>query len=268
MPAKKPTDAAKPAPKKRTPPASRSSRRGPKASAAAKDRFLLAEEITGHTFSDIELLRRALTHPSVEQTGPLATYERLEFLGDAVIAFVVSDLAYNLFPDLREGELTRIRIGAVAGTTLSEVARGLGLDKAVDIGNREMRETGRGIDSALENVFEALVAALYLDAGLDVAREFVGQALGPFIRADMTVPEHPKSALMELTTAAGKRVFFDIVSAEGPPHEVVFTAHAVIDGEVLGTGVGKSKKAAETIAAEQALEALRKPASKKRRRRS
>jgi len=156
----------------------------------------------------------------------------------------------------------------VAGTTLSLVARELGLDSAVDIGNREMRETGRGIDSALENAFEALVAALYLDAGLEVARQFVVAALEPFIRPDMVVPEHPKSALMELATAAGKRVTFDIVSAEGPPHEVVFTAHALVDGKTLGTGVGRSKKQAETIAAEQALEALKKALAPKRRRRS
>jgi len=161
-----------------------------------EERLDLAERVTDHHFSDRDLLRRALTHPSVEQAEPLRTYERLEFLGDAVVSFVVSDMAYDLFPDLREGELTRIRIGAVAGTTLSEVARELGLDQAVDIGNREMRETGRGIESALENAFEALVAALYLDAGLDVARQFVVSALEPFIRPDMVVPEHPKSALM------------------------------------------------------------------------
>ncbi len=131
-----------------------------------------------------------------------------------------------------------------------------------------MRETGRGIESALENSFEALVAALYLDGGLDVARAFVTEALGPFIRPDMAVPEHPKSALMELATAAGKRVTFNIVSAEGPPHEVVFTADAIVDGKKLGTGVGSSKKQAETIAAEQALEALKKSLAPKRRRRS
>lgn len=235
---------------------------------AEQERLELAEQITGHWFADRDLLRRALTHPSVEQAEPLRSYERLEFLGDAVIAFVVSDRAYEMFPELREGELTRIRIGAVAGTTLSKVARQLGLDRAVDIGNREMRETGRGIESALENAFEALVAALYLDAGLEVARAFVTSALEPFIRPDMAVPEHPKSALMELATASGKRVAFDIVSAEGPPHEVVFTADAVVDGAVLGTGVGRSKKQAETIAAEQALEALKKSLAPKRKRRS
>jgi ribonuclease-3 len=232
------------------------------------ERLRLAEDITGHAFSDCDLLRRALTHPSVEQAEPLRSYERLEFLGDAVIAFVVSDRAYEMFPELREGELTRIRIGAVAGTTLSVVARELGLDRAVDIGNREMRETGRGIDSALENAFEALVAALYLDAGLEAARQFVVSSLEPYIRPDMTVPEHPKSALMELATAAGKRVTFDIVSAEGPPHEVVFTADAVVDGVVMGTGVGRSKKQAETIAAEQALASLKKSLASERRGRS
>ncbi len=240
----------------------------PSPSVSDDERLRLAEEITAHRFSDPDLLRRALTHPSVEQAEPLRSYERLEFLGDAVIAFVVSERAYEMFPELREGELTRIRIGAVAGTTLSVVARELGLDKAVDIGNREMRETGRGIESALENTFEALVAALYLDAGLEVARQFVVSALEPFIRPDMVVPEHPKSALMELATAAGKRVTFDIVSAEGPPHEVVFTADAVVEGEVLGTGVGRSKKQAETIASEQALKALKKSLAPQRRRRS
>ncbi len=233
-------------------------------SASDTGRLRLAEGIVGHRFVDTDLLRRALTHPSVDQAEPLRSYERLEFLGDAVISFVVSERAYEMFPELREGELTRIRIGAVTGTTLSEVARQLGLDEAVDIGNREMRETGRGIESALENAFEALVAALYLDAGLEVARDFVVSALGPFIRPDMLVPEHPKSALMELATAEGRRVSFDIVSAEGPPHEIVFTANAIVDGKTLGTGVGRSKKQAETIAAEQALEALRRPAKKGR----
>jgi ribonuclease-3 len=220
------------------------------------ERFALAEKVLGHSFADRDLLRRALTHPStVDQGDPLDSYERLEFLGDAVLAFAVADATYRRFPSAREGEMTRIKASAVSGRSLTAIAKELGLERAIAIGHRET--SARGINSALENTFEALLGALYLDAGIETAMEFARRTLDPRLSADASVHEHPKSALMELAAASGRPVSFDIVEIEGPAHERTFTSQVSVDGEVLGSGRGASKKEAETAAAVEALAAMR-----------
>jgi ribonuclease III len=210
-----------------------------------------AESATAHTFTDREILRRALTHPSaVEDRDPDAYYERLEFLGDAVLGFVIAEEIYRRFPAMPEGGMTRIRVSIVSGTTLARVAAELGLADAIVFGESERGTGGRGMSSALENVYEALTAALFLDAGLAAEA------------ADS--PENPKSALQELTQAHGDAPSYSVISQDGPPHERTFTVAVEVAGKVLGEGTGHSKKEAEAAAAEAALKRLKQRTRRRR----
>jgi len=220
-----------------------------------ESRLALAEEILQHRFADRELLRRALTHPSAfEHQDPDSGYERLEFLGDSVVNFLVAEEMYARFPHLDEGRMTRLKIALVAGSTLSQVASELGLADALILGESERGTGGRGMTSALENVYEALSAALYLDAGMGATRAWVERTLGPLVVEDATLlADHPKSALQELVQSRGEAPVYEILAEEGPPHDRVFTAQVSVGGRVLGTGVGRSKKEAEMAAAAEAL---------------
>lgn len=221
-------------------------------------RLSIAERVLGHTFGDRELLRVALTHPSaIESRDPGRYYERLEFLGDAVVGFIIAEEVYRRFPDMPEGGMTRIRVSVVAGTVLSEVAGALGLEAAILFGESVMGTGKRGLTSALENVYEALTAALYLDAGLDAARAWVLGTLGPRISEDVAVSlENPKSRLQELTQARGDTPVYRMMGHEGPPHDRTFSVVVEVGGETLGEGVGRSKKEAEAAAAAAAIERL------------
>jgi ribonuclease-3 len=213
------------------------------------------EDLVGHRFADRSLLEQALTHPSfADEAGVRADYERLEFLGDAVLGLVVVEEVFRRHPDLPEGVMTKMKIAVVAGSTLSEVAASLHLDDLLRFGLSERGTGRRGMDSALENAFEALVGALYLDAGLEVARRFVLESLGDRIEPDIVEGiEHPKSRLQEIVQASGDAPAYAIVSAQGPPHERTFVAEVSVGGKVLARGSGASKKEAEMNAASEAL---------------
>ncbi len=221
----------------------------------------VAEAATGHVFSDRALLRQALTHPSaVEHKDPGAYYERLEFLGDSILGFVIAEEIYRRYPELDEGGLTRIKVSVVAGSVLAPVAERLGLADALIVGESEIGTGGRGLASALENVFESLTAALYLDAGPEAARAWVLDNLGPLINADAAQsPENPKSLLQELVQSRGDTVSYRILSHDGPPHDRLFTAAVEVGGREVGQGTGRSKKEAEAAAAADGLKALAKP---------
>jgi len=228
----------------------------PDADLAAK--LEIAQRIVGHRFKDQELLRRALTHPSaVEDRDPTCYYERLEFLGDSIVGFFIAEELYTRFPLMAEGGMTRIKVSAVAGSVLASVAAQLGLSDALILGESELGTGRRGLNSALENVFEALVAALYLDAGIDEARRWVLATLGPLISEEVaSYPENPKSALQEIVQSRGESAVYRIDSQEGPPHARVFKASVEVAGAVIGTGSGRTKKEAEAAAAAAALEAV------------
>ena len=235
----------------------------------ARDAIAIAERALGHRFADRELVRRALTHPSaVEDRDPDAYYERLEFLGDSVLGYLISEEIYRRFPSMSEGGMTRIKVSIVSGATLARVASDLGLADAIIVGQSERGTGGRGLSSALENVYEALTAALYLDAGVRAARKWVLATLGPLISYDVAAsPENPKSALQELTQAKGETPKYRVVSQEGPPHNRTFTCVVEVDGQPVGEGSGRTKKEAEAAAAEAALERLQQPVKKRRSRR-
>lgn len=218
-------------------------------------KLAIAEEVLGHRFADRTLLQRALTHPSaVEDRDPELYYERLEFLGDSIVGFVIAEELYGRFPGMTEGGMTRIKVSVVSGHTMARVARELGLDRAIILGESVLAAGGRGMNSALENAFEALTAALYLETGLDEARAWVLGTLGSLISEEAAdTPENPKSMLQELVQASGDTPSYRITGHVGPPHDRTFTAVVKVGGEVVGEGSGRSKKEAEVAAATAAL---------------
>ncbi|MCL2024618.1 MAG: ribonuclease III [Coriobacteriia bacterium] len=222
-----------------------------------KERIKIVEELTDHSFAEPTLVLRALTHPSAVERRPLESYERLEFLGDAVLSLVVGEEAYRRFPDADEGMLTKIRIALVSGETLRRVSMNLRLDRLIVLGSSEQSAASRGMGSALEDVFEALVGALYLDGGFDIAAAWILQVLGENItREAADEATSPKSQLQERMQAAGKRIKYRVVSRSGPVHAPHFTAEVLLDKKLSGTGTGETKKAAEAAAARDALTQL------------
>ncbi len=219
------------------------------------------EKILGLRFRDRNLLQQALAHRSFlnEQDGSsLDSYERMEFLGDAVLELVVSNELYQRLPDLNEGELTKARAALVCGESLSQLAQTLSLGEFLFLGKGEEASGGRQRESLLAAAFEAVVAAIYLDQGYDQARQFIlstlAEQLEEFCRQG-TPPENPKSRLQEHFQALGRpSPRYRLVSAEGPDHSPVFTIEAVVEDQVVGTGQGGKKAEAERSAALDALE--------------
>lgn len=223
------------------------------------ERLATAESILGHTFSDRRLLRSALTHPSAVEGEPVsASYERLEFLGDSILGAIVATALFTSYPTLDEGRLTRLKVSLVSGATLSEVGRELGLDHLIIFGPSESGTGARGLHSALENVYESLVGALYLDAGLDDTRKFIMRTLQPHLAADRAErPENPKSYLQEVVQReGGEPPAYKLVDTNGPAHAPTFTSVVLVNGVRAGKGSGSSKKEAEGAAARDALERL------------
>ncbi|MDI6712989.1 MAG: ribonuclease III [Anaerosomatales bacterium] len=215
------------------------------------------EQAIGHRFADRSLLETALTHPSwaAEHEGA-RDYERLEFLGDAVLGMVVAERLFAAFPDTAEGELTKRKIAAVSGQRLARAVREHSIAEAILVGLGE-RDTGREKDSILENVAEALIGAAYLDGGLEAARAVVERLLGDLASLDEAPPPDPKSALQELTQARGLGLpAYRLVETSGPPHARRFVVEVSVAGEPVSRGSGRSKRAAEKVAAQRALDAL------------
>lgn len=217
-----------------------------------------AEEILDYKFSDESLLLAAITHPSATEGRSVKfSYERLEFLGDSILGAIVASRAFHDFPDLDEGGLTRIKVALVSGSSLSHVAAGLEFAEIIVFGSSETGTGKRGLHSALENVYEAVVAALYLDGGIEAATRFVETTLIPRMSADMAKePENPKSALQEKLQEDGITPTYKLVETQGPPHDRTFVSQVFAGVQGLARGVGRTKKEAESQAAKSALAAL------------
>ncbi|QWT17120.1 ribonuclease III [Collinsella sp. zg1085] len=223
------------------------------------EKLARAETICAYSFKQKSLLRQALTHPSA--VGDQATgqsYERLEFLGDSILGSVVAAALYEAYPSFDEGKLTRLKVSLVSGMTLSEVGEEQGITECIFLGASELGTGSRGMHSALENVYEALVGALYLDGGIEAAESFIMRTLRPHLAADRAErPENPKSYLLERVQADRLGLLtYKMVDVSGPPHQPRFTAVALLDGARQGKGTGSSKKEAEAAAALDALERL------------
>jgi len=186
--------------------------------------------------------------------------ERLEFLGDAILNFIVTKKLYEEFPQLPEGELTEIRAALVCRDTLVELASSLKLGDWLLLGRGEEANGGRAKESNLANAMEALIGALYLDQGIAKARRFILRQLKPElekIKAGKITPNY-KALVQELIQGQKKPTpVYRLVEATGPDHSKQFTAEILVEGEALGKGVGKSKKVAESQAARAAWEKLR-----------
>lgn len=222
-------------------------------------RLARIEEICGHEFSDHKLLRSAITHPSAVEGEPVdASYERLEFLGDSILGSVVALALFKTYPDFDEGKLTRLKVSLVSGMTLSQVGQELGIDECIIFGASETGTGARGMHSALENVYEALVGALYLDGGWEAAEAFIMRTLKPHLATERAEhPTNPKSFLQECVQRDRMDPpSYKLVGSSGPAHEPTFTAVTIVDGVRRGRGTGSSKKEAEAAAALDALERM------------
>ncbi|MDH3471191.1 MAG: ribonuclease III [Acidimicrobiia bacterium] len=212
----------------------------------------------GHEFEDGGLLRVALTHASAaaEGAGPI-TFERLEFLGDAVLELAISDYLYLNYPDLPEGEMTKTRASVVNENVLADVAVALGVDEALLLGRGEEEGGGRNKPSILSDSLEAVLGALYLDAGFERARSVIVEHWGSLIESHVAMPGEKdfKTRLHELVAAEGKKLDYSF-QEEGPDHRKTFRVAVEIDGQLVGTGTGSSKKRAQQEAARRSLESL------------
>ena len=215
----------------------------------------------GITFSRLELLNTALTHKSyANEFEPRLKYnERLEFLGDAVLGLAAGTYLFENFTDLTEGELTKMRSSVVRQSTLTRLAMEIGLGELLQVGPSEWFE-GRERPSNLEDAMEALIGAIYLEHGWEVARDFVfRQFAHEFEHVAATgIPKDYKSKLQEVIQSYQplKKISYVSLNSSGPDHMKTFEAAVLINGKVFGSGVGRSKKSAEQEAARVALKKL------------
>lgn len=217
----------------------------------------LLEELGVHL--DPELLVLSLTHRSfAHEAGGIPTNERLEFLGDAVLGLVAAEALFRRHPDRPEGDLAKMRAASVSQRALAAVARRLSLGDYILLGKGESQTRGFDKDSILSDTVESLIGAVYLSHGLEEARSFVHRLLDSTLdaAADLGAGLDWKTSLQEAAAERSVGAPEYTSEGEGPDHARIFTAHVIIDGEILGTGQGTAKKHAEQIAAEQAYIAL------------
>ena len=219
------------------------------------------ETAIGYRFKNITLLQNALTHSSYANErwhNSLMSNERLEFLGDSVLGMVVAEYLYKTFPDRPEGELTRMRADMVCETTLAAVAGRIDLGRHLMLGNGEEQGGGRTRDSILADAVESVIAASFLDGGMEAARNFIEK----FILVEVPVKKMHnadyKTALQELVQQKKNQTLtYALVGESGPDHDKRFEVEVSLNGRVIGTGSGSSKKRAEQMAAQSALENLK-----------
>ena len=223
------------------------------------------EAALGHRFQQRDWLERALTHSSRRQEAAVTPgaedNEKLEFLGDAVLGALVSEYLVTSFPDWSEGQLSKSRAKLVNATSLHAAARRLRLGPYLRLGRGEEKTGGREKPAVLADAYEAIVAAIYLDAGLDAARKFVRSSLlEPAMGAgaqQLGQPDH-KSGLQELLQARGRPpAVYRVTSEKGPDHRKTFVVEVCVAGQPVASGMGANKKEAEQAAARLALEQLR-----------
>ena len=218
------------------------------------------ETAIGYRFQNISLLQNALTHSSYANErwhNSLLSNERLEFLGDSILGMLVAEYLYKNFPDRPEGELTRMRADMVCETTLAAAANRIGLGEHLLLGHGEERFGGRSRNSILADAMESVIAASFLDGGIEAALKIVQQ----FILVEVPVTKlhnaDYKTALQELVQQKKNQVLsYALVGQSGPDHDKQFDVEVSLNGTVVGKGTGRSKKRAEQDAARVAIEKL------------
>ena len=223
------------------------------------DNFAEIESIVGYKFKDRGLLEVAMTHRSYIHECPIerVSYERLEFLGDAILEFVVSKELFKKYPEKSEGELTKLRASLVCEYTLSQIVKLLGLGEYIFLGQGENNSGGRNRSSILCDIFESILGAIYLDGGMNAATRYVKKHL----LSDSDIVKESaffdaKTSLQEYAQALGHRVTYKIIKETGPAHNKTYFAACFIDDKEYGRGEAGSKKLAEQIAAHRTLTQL------------
>lgn len=218
------------------------------------------EKRLNYKFKNIDLLKNALVHSSYanEVRGNVHSNERLEFLGDSVLSIIVSEHLYNKFPNMPEGELTRMRASLVCEKSLCEFSRELGIGKYLKLGKGEDKNGGRERDSILADAFEAVLAAVYLDGGMDAAKAHIMNTVLRDIKhcEDDTFKDYKTTLQEVIQRNPEESVSYILVNESGPDHNKSFTVEVHLNSNVIGKGTGKSKKQAEQMAAKQALELM------------
>lgn len=218
------------------------------------------EDVISYKFNNKSLLETALTHSSfVNENRKYASedYQRLEFLGDSVLGFLTAEYLFSK-ENITEGIMTRMRSELVSEKALYEVAKAIDLGKYIRIGKGEEHMGGRERPSVLSDIVESVTAAIYLDSGMDAAKDFVMRfVLNDVHMASAEVSDDYKSALQELIQHDPSNILnYELIEEKGPDHSKTFTFAALLNGEVVGTGSGSTKKSAEQAAARNALEKL------------
>lgn len=215
------------------------------------------ENKIGYNFKNRKLLKIALTHSSFanESGGKFVSYERLEFLGDSVLGIITSDYIFRTFPHLPEGELTKLRATLVCEKQLCVFSQELGLKKFIKLSRGERHCMGQNRPSILADVFEAICAAIYLDSGMEEAKNFVLKFIVPAVKnPKIQNAKDYKTDLQEIVQKnPGETIEYILIKEEGPDHDKKFTVEAKISNNPVGRGSGKSKKEAEQHAAKAAL---------------
>lgn len=215
------------------------------------------EKNIGYKFKNTDLLRQALTHSSYSHSNGTKSYERLEFLGDSVLSIIISRYLYDKF-SFEEGELSKLRASIVCEHSLAQCSRKLGIGDYMLLDKGEEQTGGRDRESILADMFEAVLAAIYLDGGKEQAERFVMTNLKDIISLSEQgkINTDYKSHLQEIAQSKGKKVEYELYKTEGPEHMRTFFSQVMIDGKILGKGSGKNKKESEQAAAKKAVEKL------------
>lgn len=214
------------------------------------------EKKLGYSFKDVSLLKTALTHTSYANENKTVSYERLEFLGDAVLQLLTSKYIYKNYPNFPEGKMSRMRANIVCEETLFQIAQKLDLGTYARLGKGEEATGGRFRPSILADMVEATLAAIYLDGGIEKAQEVIFDAYGHIIdsAAKGELNKDYKTALQEKLQEDGSvKIEYTLTGEEGPAHSKLFFMQVAVNGKVLGEGKGKTKQEAQQMAAKNAL---------------
>ena len=219
--------------------------------------FTEFEEKLGYSFKDKSLLELALTHSSFANENKLKkNNERFEFLGDSVLGFVTAEYLFNEFKNRPEGEMTKLRAAVVCEKSLFKFAEQIDLGKYILLGRGEDSTGGRNRPSVVSDAFEAVIAAIYIDGGMEAVKPYILRFIKDAVKRETSFKDNKSLLQEEIQKVKGNTLAYEEVGEEGPDHDKTFVFRVKLNGEVIGEGKGKSKKEAEQNAAGNALDKL------------
>ena len=218
------------------------------------------EKSIKYEFNNKDILKRALTHTSYANEHKKESNEKLEFLGDSILEFISSDYIYHKYSNLTEGEMTKVRAAVVCGENLAKVAKLYNIGEWLYLGNSELRSGGKDRVAILEDAIEAIIAAIYLDGGIEPVKKFIIENLEDEIEKatkNVGIKDY-KTVLQEILQENGEvKIQYEIIKEMGPDHDKSFIAQVKLNGKVLAKGEGKSKQKAEMKAAKKAIKEIK-----------